>query len=285
MTRKQTVLATIAGIFMVLILLFFLFFFVRVPTGYTGIVTTFGKVEDYTLEAGAHVKSPFQKIVRMDNREQRKDFELLAFSSDIQEVRVIGSINYNIDKLTAMKLYREVGVEYTNILVVPRLFEQVKGTFTKFKADGLVQNRANLSDMIKQVMEAEVSEYGINIISVAIHDIDFSDAYTNAVEAKQVAEQTKLRAAIEQDQMTNEANQNATREIIRANTELEKARLNTDAAAYAITTKAEAEASANIKLAQSVTPELTKYLEIQRWDGVRVPEFNGVTPLLSMPVK
>lgn len=285
MTRKQTVLATIAGIFMVLILLFFLFFFIRVPTGYTGIVTTFGKVEDYTLEAGAHVKSPFQKIVRMDNREQRKDFELLAFSSDIQEVRVIGSINYNIDKLTAMKLYREVGVEYTNILVVPRLFEQVKGTFTKFKADGLVQNRANLSDMIKQVMEAEVSEYGINIISVAIHDIDFSDAYTNAVEAKQVAEQTKLRAAIEQDQMTNEANQNATREIIRANTELEKARLNTDAAAYAITTKAEAEASANIKLAQSVTPELTKYLEIQRWDGVRVPEFNGVTPLLSMPVK
>ena len=39
-----------------------------VQTGYTGIVTTFGKVEDVTLEAGLHFKSPFQKIISMDNR-------------------------------------------------------------------------------------------------------------------------------------------------------------------------------------------------------------------------
>ena len=38
-----------------------------VPTGHTGILTTFGKVENVTLEAGVHVKSPFQKVVVMDN--------------------------------------------------------------------------------------------------------------------------------------------------------------------------------------------------------------------------
>ena len=41
-----------------------------VQTGYTGIVTTFGRVEDVTLEAGLHFKSPFQRIISMDNREQ-----------------------------------------------------------------------------------------------------------------------------------------------------------------------------------------------------------------------
>ena len=44
---------------------------VQVPTGNTAIITTFGKVEDYTLEAGFHFKSPFQEIILMDNREQK----------------------------------------------------------------------------------------------------------------------------------------------------------------------------------------------------------------------
>lgn len=285
MTRKQKVWSFIGGGVLVFVIFFFMLIFVKIPTGYTGIVTTFGDVEEYTLEAGAHLKSPVQRIVRMDNREQRMDFELLAFSSDIQEVRVIGSINYNIDKQTAMKLYKEVGVDYAQVLIIPRLAEQVKGTFTQFTAAGLVQNRATLSDTIKSAMEDEIEAYGINVISIAIHDVDFSDAYTNAVEAKQVAEQTKLRAAIEQDQLTNEATQNARREIIKAETELTKANKAADAAAYAITTKANAEAEANLKLSQSLTPELTAYLEVLRWDGVKVPQFNGVTPLISMPVK
>ena len=39
-----------------------------VPTGYTGILTTFGKVEDVVLQEGLHFKVPFvQKIVVVDN--------------------------------------------------------------------------------------------------------------------------------------------------------------------------------------------------------------------------
>ena len=41
-----------------------------VPTGYTGIVTTFGKVENGTKDAGVVVKAPWQSIVKMDNRVQ-----------------------------------------------------------------------------------------------------------------------------------------------------------------------------------------------------------------------
>ncbi|MEE0460465.1 MAG: DUF6273 domain-containing protein [Faecalibacterium prausnitzii] len=41
-----------------------------VPTGYTGIVTTFGKVEDGTKDAGVVFKAPWQSIVKMDNRVQ-----------------------------------------------------------------------------------------------------------------------------------------------------------------------------------------------------------------------
>ena len=53
----------------------------QVPTGYTGILTTFGRVESYTLDAGFHFKSPFQNVVLMDNREQKTSFRTQSFSS------------------------------------------------------------------------------------------------------------------------------------------------------------------------------------------------------------
>ena len=51
-----------------------------IPTGYTAIVTTFGRVEDTTMEAGFHLKSPVQEIVLMDNREQKTSFSTQASS-------------------------------------------------------------------------------------------------------------------------------------------------------------------------------------------------------------
>ena len=89
-----------------------------VPTGHTGIVTTFGKVHDETLDAGLAWHAPWDNVINMDNREQRVAFTLQAFSKDIQQVDIQGSINININKATAMILYREVGTDYVNIFVV-----------------------------------------------------------------------------------------------------------------------------------------------------------------------
>ena len=72
-----------------------------VPTGHTGILTTFGKVEDVTLEAGVQFKAPWQEIVCMDNRTQKGTVEMKGFSKDIQEVSIKYSINYQINKQNA----------------------------------------------------------------------------------------------------------------------------------------------------------------------------------------
>ena len=57
-----------------------------VPTGHTGVVVTFGEVQDYTYEAGVHFNAPWVNVVKMDNRTQKETIELMCFSSDIQEV-------------------------------------------------------------------------------------------------------------------------------------------------------------------------------------------------------
>ena len=257
-----------------------------VPTGYTGIVTTFGRVEDRTLEAGLHLKSPFQQIITMDNREQKMAFVTEAFSSDIQQVDITGSVNYAINKPTAMNLFKEVGTDYFNKLVSPRMLEITKGVFSKYTAENLVAYRQTLSEQIRDNLSGELTPYGINVISVNIENIDFTDAFTDAVEAKQVAAQRKLQAEIEQAQKTMETQQAAERQRINAEAEAAVAKINADADAYATKVRSEAEAEANKKIAESLTKELISFNEVKSWDG-KLPTYvaggNSTTlPILKM---
>ena len=254
-----------------------------VQTGYTGIVTTFGKVEDMTLEAGFHFKTPFQKIISMDNREQKDTFTTEAFSSDIQQVNIIGSINYAINKSTAMNLFKEVGTDYFNKLVYPRMLEITKGVFSKYTAENLVANRQRLSEAIREGLHAELDQYGINVISVSIENLDFTDAFTDAVEAKQVAAQKKLQAEIEQGQMTMETQQQAERKRINAEAEANVAKINADADAYALQVRSEAEAEANKKIAESLTENLIRFNEIKAWDG-KLPTYMAGQGAATLPI-
>ena len=283
MSRKTKKSLIIAGIVVVALLLVFVTCTATVETGYTGIVTTFGKVEDVTLEAGLHFKSPFQRIISMDNREQKSSFTTEAFSSDIQQVDITGSINYAINKSTAMNLFKEVGTDYFNKLVYPRMLEITKGVFSKYSAENLVANREKLSQDIRDGLYAELKDYGINVISLSIENLDFTDAFTDAVEAKQVAAQRKLQAEIEQAQMTMETQQQAERQRINAEAAANVAKINADADAYAVKVRSEAEAEANKMIAESLTENLIRFNEVKNWDG-KLPTYMAGEGSTTVPV-
>ena len=256
---------------------------VQIDTGYTAIVTTFGKVEDYTMEAGFHLKSPFQEIILMDNREQKTMFSTQAFSSDIQQVDIVGSINYAINKSTAMTLFKEVGTDYFNKLINPRMLENTKAVFSKYTAENLVSAREQLSIQIRDNLSREMERYGISIISVSIENIDFTDAFTDAVEAKQVAAQRKLQAEIEQEQKTMETQQQAERQKIEADAKAAVVKINADAEAYSTRVKAEAEAEANQKIAQSLTENLIEFTQVNQWNG-QLPAYVSGGAAEALPV-
>lgn len=245
-----------------------------VPAGHTGILTTFGKVEDRILTEGLNWKSPFQKVIKMDNRTQKKVEEFQAFSSDIQEVDIMLAVNYSINQETAQNLYRTVGVEYYTNIVYPRLLESTKSVFSSYTAEQLIGNRENLSNEIKDLVIPDVARYGIIISDISVQNIDFTDAFTNAVEAKQVAAQDKLTAETKQAQLTMEAEQEAHRQVIKAQADAEQAKIaaqadlevtkiQADAAEYA----GQKEAARINAIAQVLTPDILKYYNILQWDG------------------
>lgn len=245
-----------------------------VPTGYTGILTTFGRVENRTIASGANFIAPWQKVIKMDNRTQRVEINTSAFSSDIQQVDLRMSVNYCIDQNTAQTLYRTVGENYYETVMFPRIQENVKAVFSQYTAENLIAKRELLSEAIAENTRNDLSAYGITIVSFAVEDIDFTDAFTDAVEAKQVAAQRKLAAETEQAQKTMEEEQAAKRAvisaqadadkaIIAANADLEVVKVQAEAALYA----GEKEAEMNKRISEALSNELIQYYWIKQWNG------------------
>ena len=269
-----------------------------VPTGHTGILTTFGKVEDVTLEAGVQFKLPWQEIVCMDNRTQKGTVEMKGFSKDIQEVSIKYSINYQINKQNAQNIYKSIGTDYYDRVMSPRIQETVKNVIANYDAEQLINSRDTLSSEITSLLKKELAEYNIDVVSTAIEDLDFSDAFTNAVEDKAVAAQALLKAKTEQEQKTMEEEQAAERQKIQAEANAAVAKIQAEADREVLQIQADAaeyagqkDAAVNEALSKSLTDILIEYYKIQQWDG-KLPETylggdsSSVLPIIgSLPIE
>lgn len=238
--KKFMILAMVAGLLLGLIVTSF-GCIASVDTGHVGIVRTFGKVEDYTFDSGMHFKAPWNSVVQMDNRVQKTTIELPCFSSDIQEVNTVYTVNYQISKTNAQNLYRDVGTGYLETVVNPTIQETVKTIIAKYKAEELISDRAKVATEIEELLTVNLQKYNIDVASTAIENMDFTDSFTAAVEAKAVAAQQKLQAQIEQERLTMEAQQAAERAKVEAAAQAEVNKINANAQAEVDKIKAQAD--------------------------------------------
>lgn len=269
--RKTTVSAILGTVSVALIAVSCVAF---VPTGYTGILTTFGKVSNDTKEAGIVIKAPWQSVVKMDNRVQEMNIDLSAFSSDIQEVSTGVTVGYRINQANAMTIYKEVGKEYKDILITPRILETVKTVVAHYDASSLISNRDAVAAEMDAMLRNTLSAYNIDLSYISVTNFDFTDTFTDAVEAKVKAQQEKEKAETDAEKRRVEAQATADAELIAANAEAEKSKVAADAELYV----AEKKAEANRALNDSLTGSLLEYYEIMSvdtlWDG-KLPTYVG----------
>ena len=195
---------------------------------------------------------------------------------------MVYSVNYQIEKANAQEIYRSIGVSYYDTVMVPRIQEAVKSVVAQYTADELVESRNDLSDKIMEILTEDLATYNIEVLSTAVEDMDFTDAFTDAVEAKQVAAQNKLQAEIAQQQATMEAEAAAQRKVIEAQAQAETDKINAEAAAEVQKIEADAaeyvgqkEAEINKMLADSMTEALLQYYLIEGWNGELPETFVG----------
>ena len=252
--RNTSVKNKVALLFIPVIFLFLLLIliscFSSVPTGYVGIRTKFGKADQNVVQEGLNLKIPIvENIVLMDCRTQKSEIACSTASRDLQEVTLKVAVNYNVSVDNAYNIYKSIGVNYESIMISPSILESVKSVTAQYTAEELITKRSEVSDKMEETLKGKIENSGFNVIDFNITDLDFSAAYNQAIEKKQVAEQ----------------------EAKQAEYELEKAKIENE--------KKIAEAEANAKVMQvqdsSTTENALKLKEleikksfIEKWNGV-----------------
>ena len=246
-----------------------------VPEGHVGIVIKWGKAEDETLPPGFYFTNPIStKVKLVDMRWQKYSTQTSAFSKDIQQVDITVSMSYQIQHGGALRLYQEVGMDYADKIMLPRLLDALKSTFSKYSAEELVSNREKISYEVKEMLSEQLLFYKLEVREIAIEDIDFTDAYTDAIEAKQVATQRMLQVETEQEQQTLVAQEEAKRAKIKTEADAEQKLIKAQADAEAVKIAADAEAYRLKMEAAHITDATIQKEMIQKWDG-KLPTITG----------
>ena len=165
--------------------------FVEVPAGNVGVVTNFGSVQTGTLEPGLHIVIPIvQHVAIIDTRVQPHEFqEIDAASAEYQTVKLTGVMNYHVDGQFASDLYQRVGTDFASKVIDPAFNDFIKTVVPAYKVDQILGARDEIRSKAKDALAANLAQYHIIVDDIYIANISFSDAFQQAIEAKQVAQQ------------------------------------------------------------------------------------------------
>lgn len=259
----------VAGVVLALAFLIVPFSFHTVQTGEVAVVKHLGEI---THVRGAGTCFDFWMInsySKYDTKVQNTDVLTAAYSSDAQTMDVQMTIQYQIvaDRVVDIATqYGSLGVLENRILSIAT--EKTKSVLSSHKAMDIIANRAAISPAVEQAIKDAIGEeYFVNVVAVVLTNIDFSDAFEQAVEEKMIAEQAKLKADYENQTKIAQAEAEAEAKLKAAQAEIEIAK----AKAEALKIEAEAEAEANRTVADSITDAILDKLYMDKWDG-KLPE-------------
>lgn len=247
-----------------------------IPTGYTGIKTSFGKVSQKELTTGIHFSVPFvQNVSEINNKQQDVTIadKIWGEASDKTPVYAENvTVTYNISVEKSVWLYSNV-TNMDDIINNGIVASAVKSAMAELGPED-VTNRGKVEPLAQQkLIEALNAKYGEDAVAVhqvIISNMDFEDAYNDAIQQKSIAQQTAARQKIENETAIAKAEADKTVAIKNAEAKAEKMKI-----------EAEAQADANKKVVESISDELIDYQKIEKWDG-RLPTVTGGNAIVSL---
>lgn len=231
------------GLLWIILLLFGSFTIVN--SGEIGLKVRFGKITNTPISEGINWKIPgIEKIVKVNVKVRKYENEtaLSTSSKDLQIINnIVINVNYQIDNTKAVSLYKNVGNNYEDVVITPAIQESVRSIISQYTAEELVTKRSEIANAINDNLNQKLNSYGINVLSTAIKNFDFSAEYNAAIEKKAVAEQN----------------------VLTAQQELEKTKIDAEAKKV----KAQGDADANMVLEKTLTRDVLLQQFIEKWDG------------------
>lgn len=241
---------------------------VRVPVGYVGVVYSANGAEQTTLSQGWHFTSPMKHVANFPISQQQ-----IVFSNDPEDYGVkehadwhidapasggmVGinlTVNYNFLPDRVVELYTKFGGIDGESLVASKIqnsiISYVKDITPRFTVmDIYSDKKSEVNSAITEYLNEKLtSEYGINVSSALVIDVDLDNALKDKIRAK---EQAKQDAEI--------AELNKQTALAQAETDKVKAQAEADIKVI----EAQAEAESNRIISESITDNLIKMKEAE----------------------
>ncbi len=167
---------------------------ISVPAGHVGLKDFFGKISENTLNPGIHLVNPLLTIREMDVRTQEITETATVPSKEGLNVRLDISILFRLDKDQAPDVYKTIGMDYTNVFIIPQLRAKVRGATTAYEAKALyTSQRQAMAQSIIDELAPVFAERGINLEQVLMRSVTLPTQLAQAIEAKLQAEQEAER--------------------------------------------------------------------------------------------
>ena len=189
-----------------------------------------------------------------DSKVQNVEISTMTYSSDAQTMDITMTLQYQIMGDKVLDIAKQYGsLEALQARIQSIAIEKTKAVLSAHKAMDIIAKRAEMSPAVEDAIKSAIDDnYFVNVNTVVLTNIDFSDAFETAVEEKMIAEQQQLKANYENE------------------TKVAQAKANAEAKRIA----AQAKKDANDLLQKSLTNEILRQNYIDKWDG-KLPQYVG----------
>ena len=218
--------------------------FVIVNAGERGVLMQFGKVQERILGEGIHPIIPIINTVKkLSVRVQKQEISAEASSKDLQDVFTDVALNWHIIPDEANVIFQQIGDENEVVqrIINPAVEEVLKAVMATYTAEEIITKRGEVKAGVDDALTTRLTSYHIRVDDISLVHVHFSKRFSDAVEAKQIAEQEAKRAGFVTLKAIKEAE--------------------------AMVNIAKGEAEVQRLLRDTLTPQLLQKQAIEKWDG------------------
>lgn len=231
---------------------------VIVPAGHRAVV--FNKVsgiKEKVLTEGLNFIIPFvEDEIMFDVRVQKSDVQATAASKDLQDVSTEVVLNFRPRAEAIQRIYKDYGKDYEAKVVTPAVQEAVKAVVATYTAEQIITKREELKSKVQEQLAKMIATADLDLVETYMTNFNFSKGFSEAIESKQIAEQSALKAQRDLERVKFEAEQ----KLAQAEAEAKGLRLQKDA----------------------ITPELIQLRKVEMQTKA-IEKWNGVLPTSMIP--
>jgi prohibitin 1 len=176
-----------------------------VPAGHVGVKDLFGSVSPNVLPPGVRLVLPFTRVVKMSIQTQEVKETAEVPSREGLMMDLEGSLLYRLDPTKAAEIYKTVGRNYVEVVVVPQIRSAIREVTAAYEAKALYSaEREQIARETFQLFQKMTQGRGIIAEAVLLRKIGLPPVVANAIQEKlkreQEAEQMKFVLQKEQQE-------------------------------------------------------------------------------------